>query len=110
VGVELLGKRLDLRFVDQVRAAHKSLSNVQVVEVEEFFPAQLMPGGWFFPIDAWWLVLIEEEGQVCHNWAGDKGLPAEEEKITEGKRWTLLHGFVVSMRRVLTTANAGHAI
>ena len=40
--VELLRKRLDLPFVDQVRAADKSLSNVQVVEVEDFFPTQLI--------------------------------------------------------------------
>jgi hypothetical protein len=40
--VELLRKRLDLFFVDQVRAADKSLANVEVVEVEEFFPPELM--------------------------------------------------------------------
>jgi len=42
LGVELLRKRLDLFFVDQVRATDKSLSNVEVVEVEEFFPPELM--------------------------------------------------------------------
>jgi hypothetical protein len=42
LGVELLRKRLDLLFVDHVRAADKSLSDVEVVEVEEFFPTELI--------------------------------------------------------------------
>ena len=60
-----------------------------------------MPGGWF---------LLKKRGKSVIPGQGDKGLPAEEEKITEGKRWTPLPGFVVRMRRVPTTANAGHAI
>src|SRR5262245_37224382 len=41
LGVELLRKRLDLLFIDPMRAAYKSLSDVQVLEVEKFLLARL---------------------------------------------------------------------
>jgi hypothetical protein len=40
--VELYRKRFDLLFVDQMRPANKSLPNVQVVEVKDLFPNELI--------------------------------------------------------------------